>query len=259
MRIMWPEGSGLVMEPFGQGLEAGDELPTEDVGKEQKQGQNKDNEQEQEREQRQNGNDRNTLYELIAYPSFPAAALLWGPSSHTGLAFSEPFRTNDLFREVPPKGSGYYVLEGRRDDMIMAASGHDVNAAAIEQRIVGADPGIKNALLMRLGDSVKLGLLVEVDRSMYEGERGSDRKNEEGVEEDAGVHDKEVQECVRRAVESVNTDLFEWERVEMGMIKVLDRGTKLPVTVKGNVKRKEAERVLGKEIEGLFAVERADG
>ncbi|KAG6991219.1 hypothetical protein G7Y79_00055g089950 [Physcia stellaris] len=249
MRIMWPEGSGLVMEPLGQGLEAGDELPIKDVGKERKQGQDNDKEQEQEPERRQTGNDRDTLYELIAYPSFPAAAVLSGPSSHTGLPPPNPSAQTISFREVPPKGSGYYVLEGRRDDIISVKWGGSVNAAAIEQRIIGADPGIKNALLIRPGDAAKMGLLVEVHRDVYAGERGSDRMNEEGVEEDASVHEKEVRECVRRAVERVNTDLLEWERVQMGMIKVLDRGTRLPVTGKGNVKRKEAERVLGKEID----------
>ena len=282
MRSWWPERSGLVMERLGQGFEDEDEARRD----EQKQGQG------------QSANDGDGLYELVVYPSYPAAAVLWGPSSHTGLSASEPFRTNDLFREVPPKGSGYYVLEGRRDDIIISPFANNINAGAIEQKIVAADPGIRNALLMRPRHSVKLGLLVEVDYSAYDGDRGRERENGEEVNGDAGVHedkdedvqrcvngdagvhhdkDKDVQRCVngdadvhqdkvkdvqrwvQRTMERVNRDLCGFEQVEMGMIKVLDRGTKLPVTVKGNVKRKEAERVLKEEIEELFGAGRGNG
>lgn len=68
MRITWPEGSGLVMEPLGRGIGDEDKFSWDAI-EEQRQGQ----------EQEQSSNDAENLYELIAYPSFPAAAFLWGP------------------------------------------------------------------------------------------------------------------------------------------------------------------------------------
>jgi acyl-coenzyme A synthetase/AMP-(fatty) acid ligase len=52
------------------------------------------------------------LYECIIYKGFEFAAELW-----EGKPDDEPYRTNDLFIQDPP-GSGFFVLQGRKDDIL---------------------------------------------------------------------------------------------------------------------------------------------
>ncbi|GAB7353493.1 hypothetical protein MBLNU459_g3943t1 [Dothideomycetes sp. NU459] len=52
------------------------------------------------------------LFECVVYKGFELAAELW-----TDPQAPNPYRTNDLFIEVPP-GSGSFVLQGRKDDVV---------------------------------------------------------------------------------------------------------------------------------------------
>lgn len=196
MRLLWPGDNNLVMVPIG------------DASRDEVQ------------------------YELVVTHGYQAAAILWGPDSHTGLHYNEPYRTNDLFRELPPWGSGYYILQGRRDDLIASASRPNIDAAGIEAKIKSSNESIKNTLLFRPDGKERLGLLVEMDASAY-GE---------------GKEKGQLEEGVWQAVQAVNEGLRDWERVKRDMVRVLERGKRLPVTEKGNVKRREAERGCEREM-----------
>ncbi|KAI7223857.1 male sterility protein [Hortaea werneckii] len=52
----------------------------------------------------------NGMFEPVVYKGFPLAAELWPSESSPN-----PYRTNDLFVEIPP-GSGLFTLQGRKDD-----------------------------------------------------------------------------------------------------------------------------------------------
>ena len=178
--------------------------------------------------------DEARTFEFIVCHGYAAAAQLWGPESHTGLSYEEPFRTNDIFREVGQRGSGDYVFLCRKDDIIASSRGINVNAVGIEDRIKAEDDGIGNVLMVGGKGRPCLALLVQV----------RDQDDREG---------QDVQDMVWNAVEKVNRDLRDWERVDRGMVCVLGRGKMMPVTEKGNVKRSKAEEIFAEEIEELYA------
>lgn len=178
----------------------------------------------------------NGLFELIVHKGFAAAAQLWGPNTHTNLKDDEPYRTNDLFQEVGGPGSGDYVLQGRKDDVFAGANGLNIAAGAIEMKIKSESDVVANCLLVGKGRA-RTGLLVDVGL----GRAGGGREDE-----------TEMVEKVWEAVEKVNRGLTDWERVSREMLLILPKERNLPVTVMGNVKRKEAMEVFEKEIEGLY-------
>ncbi|KAI3551937.1 male sterility protein [Colletotrichum filicis] len=65
------------------------------------------------------------LFECVVYRGFPLAAELWLEETAPN-----PYRTGDLFIEDPP-GSGYFVLQGRRDDILVHSNGEKTHAAAL--------------------------------------------------------------------------------------------------------------------------------
>ena len=131
------------------------------------------------------------------------------------------------------RGSGDYVLLGRRDDIISSHSGLNINAGWIESRIRAEEEKIVNVLMVGGRGRPCMAILVEVRADEY-GER------------------QDVANKVRKAVEKVNQGLRDWEKVERDMVAVLEKGKTLPVTAKGNVKRKDAERSFAKEINILY-------
>jgi hypothetical protein len=60
-------------------------------------------------------------------------------------------------------------------------------------------------------------------------------------------------EQVWEVVQAVNERYPKHSQIMRSMIRILPPGSTLPVTPKGNVKRKEAERLYATEIEGLYA------
>ena len=175
--------------------------------------------------------DGERIFELIVKNGYPSAALLWGPDSYLKLGYDEPYRTNDLFREVGEKGSGDYGFLGRRDDIIFAKNGLNISASGIENVIKAQDGRIKGVVL--IGGQGKGGLVLLVE-----------------VSEELSVQDGKG-DVVWEVVRKVNEGLKEWERVERERVYVLGKGETLPVTIKGNVKRGEAEKMFSRVIEGL--------
>ncbi|RDW71374.1 acetyl-CoA synthetase-like protein [Coleophoma cylindrospora] len=167
------------------------------------------------------------LYECIVYKGYEFAAELW-----EGKPDDEPYRTNDLFYQDPP-GSGFYVLQGRKDDILVHSNGENTSAGPLQIDIQTSSKVIKN--VVAFGHSRPcVSLLVEV--------------NEEYDPTSAST-----QESVWETVTQVNSKYPGHSQIMRSMIHILPKGNTLPVTPKGNVKRKEAERQYTTIVEKLYA------
>lgn len=167
------------------------------------------------------------LYECVVYKGFSLAAELWPESSD-----NEPYRTNDLFIQDPP-GSGFYVMQGRKDDILVHTNGENTNAGSLQIEIQNASAIIHKALV--LGHSKPcVSLLVEV-YEIY------------------NSHSATIKEKVWKTVEGININYPAHSQIVPSMIYILPNGKFLPTTPKGNVKRKEGERIFSDEINDLYS------
>jgi len=166
------------------------------------------------------------VFELAVYKGFELAADLWDGKDDT-----VPYKTGDLFIQEPP-GSGFFTLQGRRDDLIIHTNGENTNALPLQIDIQSSSKVINKAIA--LGHSKPcVCLLVE-------------------VHEDYNPASILTRNRIWEAVQQVNERYPLHSRILQSMIYILPEGDKLPVTPKGNVKRKEAERIYSSEIEMLY-------
>lgn len=164
-------------------------------------------------------------YECIVHKGFDLAAELWQSTN-------EPYRTNDLFVQDPP-GSGFFVLIGRKDDILVHSNGENTSAGPLQLDIQTSSKYINTALA--LGHSKPcVSLLVELHE-------GYDSENED------------IRSQIWDAVQSINSKYPGHSQIMKSMIRVLPKGEKLPVTPKGNVKRKEAMKLYEKYIDQFYA------
>ncbi|KUJ08437.1 acetyl-CoA synthetase-like protein, partial [Mollisia scopiformis] len=167
------------------------------------------------------------LYECVVYKGFELAAKLW-----EGKPDDEPYRTNDLFIQDPP-GSGFFVLQGRKDDILVHSNGENSTAGPLQLDIQSSSKIINKVIA--LGHSrPSVGLLVE-------------------LHPEYNSSDPAVLDQVWNAIKVVNERFPKHSRIMRSMICVLPQGCTLPVTPKGNVKRKEVERIYATEIETLYS------
>ena len=167
------------------------------------------------------------LYECVVYKGFELAAELWD-----GKPDNEPYRTNDLFIQDPP-GSGFYLLQGRKDDMLVHTNGENISAGALQLDIQSSSKIIKRALV--LGHSRPCAALLGEVNDEYDPE-GEDLKQE-----------------VWETVKQVNARYPGHSRIVRSLIYILPKGMNLPVTPKGNAKRKEAEKLFAVDIARLYS------
>jgi hypothetical protein len=165
------------------------------------------------------------IYECVVYKGFDLAADLWHGKS------DEPYRTNDLFMQDPP-GSGFYVMRGRKDDILVHTNGENTAANPLQLDIQTSSRIIHK--ILALGHSLPcVSLLVELH-----------------AEQDPSS--ASIQEKVWQTVKKVNSRYPIHSRVLPSMIHILPKGSTLPVTPKGNVKRQESERIYASAIEQLY-------
>lgn len=169
------------------------------------------------------------LFECVVYNGFELAAELW---DGTNLKADEPFRTNDLFKEEP-RGSRNFILRGRKDDILIHSNGENTSAGAMQVDIQTSSKVIQRALVLGSGRPC-VCLLIE-------------------VHEDFDPESDETDQRVWNAVQTVNARSPAHSKVLKEMIYVLPRGETLPITPKGNVKRKEAEKRYVSQIETLYS------
>lgn len=168
------------------------------------------------------------LYECIIYKGFPVGAELWEERPA-----DEPFRTNDLFIQDPPS-SGNYVLMGRRDDILVHSNGNNTAAGQMQMDLQEELAAIASRLVMIGHTRPCVALLVQV-------KDGIDHSNPETLE------------SIWVGVEVVNSKSPTHSRIIKSMIYLVPTGQDLPVTPKGNVKRKATEEIFSANIERLYA------
>ncbi|TVY39726.1 Adenylate-forming reductase [Lachnellula subtilissima] len=167
------------------------------------------------------------VYECIIYKGFDLAADLWHDKPD-----DEPYRTNDLFIQDPP-GSGNFTLQGRKDDILVHSNGENTSAGPLQLDIQSSSDLIHKALV--LGHSKpSVSILVEVHE-------GYDPEN------------KSTQNTIWEAIQHINTRYPLHSQITKPMVHYLPKGSTLPVTPKGNVRRKEAERIYSAQIDQLYA------
>lgn len=169
------------------------------------------------------------FYECVVYKGFDLAAELW-----EGEASNQAYRTNDLFIQDPP-GSGFYVMQGRKDDILVHTNGENTNAGSLQLDIQASSKVISRALA--LGHSQPcVSLLVQ-------------------VHEQFDPTSASTKERVWQTVKKANARYPAHSQIMRSMILMLPRDCTLPVTPKGNVKRKEAERLYARQIRQLYSID----
>ncbi|KAL8922141.1 MAG: hypothetical protein Q9208_005336 [Pyrenodesmia sp. 3 TL-2023] len=175
------------------------------------------------------------LHELVVHQGFPVAAELWGSGLGAQVAEGGTFHTNDLFVPDELSGEGSWILRGRRDDMlVLAGGGVNVAAVEVEDMVLREAEGLVRAAMLVGHGRLRAGLLVEL----------LEVAEKEGAEE-----------RVWSVVEKVNRGLRDKARIAGEMVVVLDDERRLPVGMKGHVKRKVALKLYRKEIDQLYMEE----
>ncbi|KAF6827783.1 male sterility protein [Colletotrichum plurivorum] len=170
------------------------------------------------------------LFECVVYKGFPLAAELWLDE-----AAPNPYRTGDLFLEDPPD-SGYFVLQGRRDDVLVHSNGEKTHASAVAMALEEEKGGVVVKTAVYGAGKPCPSVVVEVNWE----------------EADARGHDFNLDDAVWQVVRACNEKLSKFSRIPRETILVLNRGESLPVTPKGNVRRNVAWEQYGRRVEELY-------
>ncbi|CAG8977856.1 hypothetical protein HYALB_00013133 [Hymenoscyphus albidus] len=164
-------------------------------------------------------------YECVVHKGFELAAELWQNTN-------EPYRTNDLFIQDPP-GSGFFVLIGRKDDILVHSNGENTSAGPLQLDIQTSSKYINTVLA--LGHSKPcVSLLVELHEK-YDPESDDIRAE------------------VWNTVRAINPKYPGHSQIMESMVRLLPKGEKLPVTPKGNVKRKEVMNLYAKYVDQFYS------
>ncbi|KAL1301564.1 hypothetical protein AAFC00_005801 [Neodothiora populina] len=164
------------------------------------------------------------LYECVIYKGFPLAAELWLDSQAP-----DPYRTNDLFIQDPPN-SGLYMLQGRKDDMLVHSNGEKTNALPLQMAIEECHPAIKKIIVF-----------------------GTSKPCTSAVVELSKAQGHSDVEPILVAMEAACEAFPSFSRLNRSLILFLKDGETLPVTPKGNVRRNEAKSLYGGQVEELYA------
>ncbi|KAI8174470.1 Adenylate-forming reductase Nps9 [Colletotrichum sp. SAR 10_75] len=171
------------------------------------------------------------LFECVVYKGFPLAAELWLDD-----AAPNPYRTGDMFLEDPP-ASGYFVLQGRRDDILIHSNGEKTHASALAMALEEDKTSIiAKTAVYGTGKSCP-SVVVEVDWQAVDS-RGSS---------------VDIENEVWKVVAGCNEKSAAFSKIPRELVLVLDKGETLPVTPKGNVRRKNAWDLYGDRVENLYS------
>lgn len=99
------------------------------------------------------------VYELTVHKGLDTAAETW-----LDIPADEPWHSGDLILEEP-KGSGNWVLHGRKDDLLVHMDGNNMSAEAMQLDIRAASEVIKNAIVVGHARPCT-ALLVEVSENI---------------------------------------------------------------------------------------------
>lgn len=167
------------------------------------------------------------LFECVVYRGFELAAELWLADDAPN-----PYRTNDLFIEDPP-GSGTFVLQGRKDDILVHDNGEKTHAGALQMSLEESDPVIVKAVVFGSGKPCTAAVIEVTGETWTLG---------------PGV----VEERIWQAATKCNDTVARHSQIDRAMLLILGNGQSLPVTPKGNIRREEAWKMYGDRIEMLY-------
>ncbi|KAB2574528.1 Non-canonical non-ribosomal peptide synthetase FUB8 [Lasiodiplodia theobromae] len=175
------------------------------------------------------GGDGDRLFECVVHKGFELAAELWlSPDA------PDPYRTGDLFVEVGPPGSGSFELLGRADDVLVHDNGEKTHAAALQTALEERGAGVIAKAAVFGSGKPCTAAVVEVAAPVQQ--------------LDAAAVEERVWEAVRRC----NDETARHSQIDRALLLILDPGESLPVTPKGNVRRKEAWRLFGERVEAMY-------
>ncbi|KAK0376729.1 male sterility protein [Colletotrichum limetticola] len=171
------------------------------------------------------------LFECVVYRGFPLAAELWLEETAPN-----PYRTGDLFIEDPP-GSGYFVLQGRRDDILVHSNGEKTHAAALAMALEeDMTSTIAKTAVFGTGKPCP-SVVVEIDWSEVE---------------KRSISEPDLAEEVWKVVDICNRNSPTYSRIPRQTVLILQNEETLPVTPKGNVRRTIAWDLYGDRVEELY-------
>ncbi|KAK8253281.1 male sterility protein, partial [Phyllosticta capitalensis] len=160
------------------------------------------------------------LFECVIYKGFELTAELWlSPDA------PNPYRTNDLFFQDPP-GSGNFVLLGRKDDVLVLDNGEKTHAGTLAALLEEEGHGVVSKAAVFGNGRPCVAAIVEL------AEGGSEK--------------------LQSVLDRVNEKSAKHARVDKEMVLVLGTEESLPVTPKGNVRRKEAWRIYSDRVDALY-------
>ncbi|CAG8801759.1 22500_t:CDS:2 [Gigaspora margarita] len=150
-----------------------------------------------------------------------------------GTTDDDYYRVGDLFIETP-KNSGYYILLGRVDDIIVHTTGEKTNPVPIENTIL-LNQFVKHVVV--IGNNKPLNcLLIELD---YESIKN--------------IPFLEITKSIFDSIHQANNDCLSYSRIFDEMVYILPlEGKLLPRTLKNNIQRKKVEIEFKEEIEKLY-------
>jgi hypothetical protein len=148
------------------------------------------------------------------------------------LAVNGFYSPGDLFIEDPP-GTGYYIIQGRKDDILVHTTGEKTNPLPMEIAI------LRHAIV---GHAVVLGhqrfccsVLIQLNL------------------DEAFKHElRTIEELVMAAVKAANADAPTHSHIVPALVKILPMGKHLPITGKGNVIRQSVEVEYNTVIEKMY-------
>lgn len=167
------------------------------------------------------------LFECVVYKGFELAAELW-----LDPAAPNPYRTGDLLLEDPP-GSGLFVLQGRKDDVLVHSNGEKTNALPLQLAIEESHEAIAKAAVFGTGKPCTSAVIQLQD----------------GL---SAVPQEALMQDVLYSAAHATKQFSAFSHLDESMILVLTHGEVLPTTPKGNVRRKEAEKMYKQRIDQLY-------
>jgi acyl carrier protein len=154
---------------------------------------------------------KNPVCELVIMSTDP----FLGPE----FTINESYSPGDLFLEQPV-GSGYYIIQGRQDDVLVHTTGEKTNPLPIELAIQ-QHPLVDHAVVLG-HHHLYCSVLIELNS------------------DEASKHEQnEIEKEIFAAVQYANKDAPSHSRIAPALIKILPLNEHLSITNKGNVIRKQ--------------------
>ncbi|KAH9907809.1 male sterility protein [Xylariomycetidae sp. FL2044] len=167
-------------------------------------------------------------FECVVYKGFHMAAELWLKEGSPN-----PYRTNDLFIEDPP-GSGYFVLQGRKDDVVVHSNGEKTIAGGLQTELEDSDPLIAKAAVFGTNKPCTAVVIQPIPEAY-------------------STHAlDELEKRIWEAVERCNQKIPKQSRIDRSLVLILTQGESLPVTPKGNVRRATTAEMFGDRVEAMY-------